>query len=88
VRFEDPTGEFGNNPLYDFTNTLLYPETKFNLDPFFQSTEMNNFNIEEGTSGADGIGKSGVAPPKDLNDITRGSEPDAGAYEAITFPQG
>ena len=87
VRFEDPTGEFGNNPLYDFTNATLYPNTKFNLDPFFQSTELNNFNIEEGTSGADGIGSPGVLPIRDLNDLNRGNPPDAGAYEATIFPQ-
>ncbi|CAM3505677.1 hypothetical protein [Aequorivita lipolytica] len=88
VRFEDPTGEFGNIPLYDFTNSALYPETKFNLDPFFQNTEMNNFNIEEGTSGAEGIGKNGIGPLKDLNGKDRGTPPDAGAYEATIFPKG
>ncbi len=86
VRFEDPTGEFGNNPLYDFTNPALYPNTKFNVDPFFQNTERNNFNIEAGTSGADGIGRTGVEPLIDLNGTTRNSPPDAGAYEAIVFP--
>lgn len=88
VRFEDPTGEFGNNPLYDFNNPILYPSTKFNLDPFFQNTERNNFNIEAGKSGADGIGWPGVGPSHDLNGMPRSSQPDAGAYEAIVFPEG
>ena len=86
VRFEDPTGEFGNIPVYDFTNPALYPDTKFNLNPSFQNTERNNFNIEEGTSGAEGIGKPGVGPILDLNGKTRNSPPDAGAYEATIFP--
>ncbi|MCB0467949.1 MAG: hypothetical protein KDC64_07040, partial [Aequorivita sp.] len=89
VHFEDPTGEFSNDPLYDFTNAALYPETKFNIDPVFQDTELNNFNIESGTSGADGIGKPGVLPTEDLNGTTRGNSqldpPDAGAYESIEF---
>ncbi len=92
VHFEDPTGEFSNDPLYDFTNPALYPATRFNLDPVFQDTELNNFNIESGTSGAEGIGLPGVSPPKDLNGINRGNTqqnpPDAGAYESIEFPQG
>ncbi|MDC8000306.1 hypothetical protein POV26_04620 [Aequorivita todarodis] len=89
LRFEDPTGEFGNDPLYDFANPALYPETKFNLDPIFQDTELNNFNIESGASGAEGLGKPGVLPTKDLNGVTRGNSlqdpPDAGAYESIEF---
>ncbi|WP_026449799.1 hypothetical protein [Aequorivita capsosiphonis] len=90
VRFEDPTGEFADNPLYDFSNEALYPETKFNIDPIFQNTEMNNFNIEAGESGAIGIGKPGVGPSKDLNGIVRPSpptKPDAGAYQATIFPE-
>ena len=85
MHFEDPTGEFANDPLYDFNNPTLYPLTKFNLDPVFQETEMNNFNIESGASGADGIGKSGVLPLKDLNGIDRTNPRDAGAYESIIF---
>ncbi|MCB0469057.1 MAG: hypothetical protein KDC64_12720, partial [Aequorivita sp.] len=78
LRFEDPTGEFDNDPLYDFNNSALYTATKFNLDPVFQNTEMNNFNIETGTSGAENIGKSGVLPLTDLNGTSRSNPPDAG----------
>lgn len=86
VRFEDPTGEFDDNPLYDFSNPALYPATEFNLDPVFQNTEMNNFNIEAGTSGADGIGTP-IEPFIDLNGTPRNNPPDAGAYEATVFPE-
>lgn len=86
--FEDPNGEFSENPLYDFTNTALYPNTVFNSDPVFQDTEKNNFNIESETSAADGIGKPGVAPNRDLNGQTRDTNnPDAGAYESTVFPE-
>ncbi|WP_310993910.1 hypothetical protein [Aequorivita marina] len=87
VRFEDPTGEFADNPLYDFSNPALYPQTQFNLDPVFQNTEKNNFNIEFGESGADGLGKPGVGPSRDLNGTQRSNQPDAGAYEATVFPE-
>lgn len=85
IHFEDPTGEFSNDPLYDFLNPALYPATRFNLDPVFQDTELNNFNIESGASGADGIGKPGVLPLKDLNGVDRSNPRDAGAYESIEF---
>jgi hypothetical protein len=88
LHFEDPNGEFNDEPLYDFENTALYTNSVFNADPMFQDTEMNNFNIESGTSGADGIGKVGVGPTKDLNGQTRDTNnPDAGAYESIVFPE-
>ncbi len=90
LRFEDPTGEFGDDPLYDFGNSTLYTSTVFNADPVFQNTELNNFNIEKNNSAAEEIGKIGVGPSKDLNGRDRPSppstNPDAGAYEAIEFP--
>jgi hypothetical protein len=91
LRFEDPTGEFGNDPLYDFSNTSLYNSaTKFNADPVFQNTEKNNFNIESGTSGAENIGIFLTNPPsilKDLNGFNRSDPSDAGAYETTIFPE-
>lgn len=87
LRFEDPNGEFGDNPLYNFENPILYTDTKFNLDPMFQSTDMNNYNIEAGTSGAENIGKNNISPSIDLNGNSRSTPPDAGAYEATDFPE-
>lgn len=92
VRFEDPNGEFGNNPLYDFSNATLFTNIVQNADPKFQDTKKNNFNIEKGASGAENIGKDGVGPDFDLNGTQRGNSPqdhpDAGAYETIEFPGG
>ena len=91
VRFEDPNGEFGNNPLYDFSNATLFTNIVQNADPKFQDTEKNNFNIETGSSAADGIANPNIQPPVpfDLNGVLRStSAPDAGAYETIAFPGG
>src|SRR5690606_10743239 len=88
VRVEDPTGDFDENPLYDFSKSSLYTSIVQNQDPVFQNTEMNNFNIETGNSGAEGIGNGGVSPSEDLNGKIRDAiNPDAGAYEAIEFPE-
>ncbi len=89
IRFEDPQGEFATNPLYPFANTTNYPATVLNVDPVFQNTEMNNFNIELGTSGAENIGINPTNPPvsNDLNGTLRGNPADAGAYESTIFPE-
>lgn len=88
IRFEDPNNQF-TDPEYDFGNATLYGNVVLNADPVFQNTNLNNFNIETGTSGAEGIGTPGVLLPlKDLNGIDRVSPPDAGAYETTEFPDG
>jgi hypothetical protein len=87
IRFEDENGDFANIPDYNFSNAALYTNTVLNQEPIFQTTNLNNFNIEQGTSGAEGIGLGGVAPSTDLNGTIRdSSNPDAGAYEATVFP--
>ncbi|MBT8262348.1 MAG: hypothetical protein KJO05_05965 [Bacteroidia bacterium] len=86
IRFEDPNGEFTDIPEYQFQNNDLYSNIVRNQDPVFFDVELNDFNIETGTSGADGIGLPGVGPVLDLNGTQRGANPDAGAYESIVFP--
>ena len=87
IRFEDPNGDFSEDPFYDFSNATLYTDSGFNEDPMFFDTGKNDFNIETGTSGADGIGTTDVNPavPADLNGTNRGQNPDAGAYESVVF---
>jgi len=89
IRFEDPNGEFSDNPLYDFENSDLYTNIVFNEDPSFFNTNSNQYQIESEVSGAEGIGDTPTANevPIDLNGTTRNtSQPDAGAYESTVFP--
>jgi len=87
IRFEDPNGDFSDNPLYDFDNSVFYTQIVKNLDPVFQNVNLNNYNIESINSAAEGIGLPGVFPFMDLNGVMRSTTaPDAGAYESITFP--
>jgi len=89
IRFEDPNGDFDDNPNYDFSNQDLYSNIVRNSDPVFLDTDLNNMNIEAETSGANGIGNSATAilVPIDANGTVRNqSAPDAGAYEGILFP--
>jgi hypothetical protein len=87
LRFEDPNGDFTDNPLYDFGNASLFTDIVLNADPLFQDTRLNNFNIELGASAAEGVGKGGIPPLFDLNNTSRNtSAPSAGAYESVVFP--
>jgi len=89
IKFEDPFGDFDDDPNYDFSNDLIYTSIVRNAEPMFFNTNANDFNIETDTSGADGIGDSATASlvPLDANGINRNtSNPDAGAYESVVFP--
>lgn len=88
IRFEDPNGDFEDDPNYLFSDTNLYENILRNVDPVFQNKNLNNFNIEMGTSGAENLGITPTTPPVaiDLNGITRANPSDAGAYESIVFP--
>lgn len=90
IRFEDPNGDFTDDPNYPlFSGTTRYTNSVLSVDPVFQNTNLNNFNIELGTSGAEGIGQGGIGPTNDLNGTVRNATaPDAGAYEATEFPDG
>lgn len=90
LRFDDSSGRFKDNPLYDFANENLYTNVVLNEDPAFQDTSKNNFNIERDVSGAENLGITPTSPPVpiDLNGTPRGNPSDAGAYESIEFPQG
>ncbi len=87
IRFEDPQGDFADNPLYDFNNVSLFSSCVFNEDPAFQNVVRNNFNIESGVSGAEGIGFNPTPVTVDLNNVLRSNPSDAGAYEATNFPE-
>lgn len=92
IRFEDPNGDFEDDPLYDFSNTTFYTSSVLNADPAFLDTAVNNLNIETGVSAADGIANVATANqvPVDLNGTNRGAgattPPDAGAYESVEVP--
>jgi len=88
IRFEDPQGQFANNPLYDFTNTGFYTNTIFNQDPLFFDFSKNMLFISN-ESGANGIGDAATSQqvPFDLLGTPRGIPSDAGAYESVTFPE-
>lgn len=88
LRFEDPTGEFEDNTLYDFTDETYYVNPVLNEDPDFFNTEKNALFIGE-DSGANRIGDPATTQlvPIDLLGTPRENPSDAGAYESVVFPE-
>jgi len=85
IRFQDETGQFSENPLYNFEDASKFSNIILNENPSFKDTEKNNFNIEKDVSGAENIGLPNIQPPLDLNRTNRTNPPDAGAYESTVF---
>lgn len=88
LKFEDPQGQFTDNPLFDFSNTTLYPNSVFNENPEFLEPLKNKLNISN-ESAANGIGDPATTQqvPLDLLGTPRGTPSDAGAYESVIFPE-
>ena len=90
IKFQDPLNAYLDEPLYDFGDTNLYRGLVLNQDPVFENINLNDFDISLEESAAVGRGSSAgaVAVPTDLNGSPRpSSNPDLGAYQAISFPE-
>lgn len=81
LRFNNSNLE--GTPNYDFSNTDLYENNVFNVDPVFEDPFKNLMRIDN-SSGANGIGSTVFSSqvPFDILGIQRGNEPDSGAYES------
>jgi len=83
IYFDDPNGNF-SSAEYDFNNTTLYENVRFNNDPQFLDPSSNKLNIPIG-SPAEGAGTISGNLTKDITNTTRNSPPDLGAYNTIEF---
>ena len=85
IRFEDPFGNFDDEPLYDFAGPS-YQNVIINGEPEFAAPFDNDLRIDD-SSAANGAGNTAGASlvPTDLLGTTRGATPDAGAYESVVI---
>lgn len=81
LRINDVFNDLDGNPNYDFNNPLLYENNILNIDPEFENPARFLMRIDN-SSGANGIANPTTASNTDILNITRGSNPDAGAYES------
>jgi hypothetical protein len=82
LKFDDRFGDFENEPLYDFSNLNLYDSIILNEDPVFQNVDRNQLRIDN-SSPANGLADPASASSIDILGESRGTNPDAGAYESV-----
>lgn len=86
LRFDDPNGNFSNDPLFDFDNTEYYQDNIFNGEADFKNLEQHDFIIGE-ASDAKGKGylPASQQVPLDILGTNRITSPDLGAYQHMIF---
>ncbi|MFK7812462.1 MAG: hypothetical protein AB8B59_08210 [Maribacter sp.] len=84
LKFNDNSGQFESNPLYDFGDLSLYKELLLNEEPNFLNKAQNDFRLEI-PSAADGKANIGTALriPSDILGIDRTSSPSIGAFQIL-----
>ncbi|MDR6300357.1 hypothetical protein [Mesonia maritima] len=86
IRFNDFQNQFTDNPLYNFEDTSVFENIVLNEEPLFLNTEENELFISE-ESPANGLANPSTSTQVDILGKPRGNNPDAGAYESVTFPE-
>lgn len=85
IRFNDFTGLYQDDPLYDFADNNYFENCIINEDPVFLNAAENKLNISE-ESPANGLANPQTATSNDILGNSRGANPDSGAYESEIFP--
>jgi hypothetical protein len=81
IRFNDFSNSFGGIPNYDFSNSSLYEQCVLNAAPLFEDVDAFKLRIDN-TGGANGIANPATSTLQDISGTTRGTSPDAGAFES------
>lgn len=88
IRFDDDFGNFDENPLFDFENSLLYENVIIGGNPDFLAPFENRLQIGEETTGNElGLPFAANQFPLDIIGTNRTNGPDLGAYQSIVFPE-
>lgn len=82
IRFIDRNGDFTSLPNYNFTDPSLYANCIFNNEPAFKDPAKHDLRIDTANSAANALANPATATTVDITNTTRGSQPDAGAYES------
>ena len=86
IKFNDVSNTLSEIPEVDFDNTSRYQNILLNGVSHFRNTSLNDFIIGQ-DSEAINLGNTSGANrvPKDILEVTRIPNPDAGAYQHIEF---
>jgi hypothetical protein len=85
IKFQDNSGEFIDNPLYDFDNMEFFDAIFLNAETSFQNISENNFSLISNSEAIDnGNIEAAQFTPLDILGTNRTNLPDIGAYEYIS----
>lgn len=84
IKFKDTSGQFSGNPLYDFSDKMLYNEVYLNQATDFKDVRRDIFWIGEASSAVDKANlEYALDVPIDILGTYRTDNPDIGAHEFI-----
>ncbi|MFD2586797.1 choice-of-anchor Q domain-containing protein [Croceitalea marina] len=85
LKFSDTTGEFNNDPLYNFDNILFFNSTLLNQELSFVNSSENHFLLNQNSAARDnGNIELAQLNPTDILGVNRINLPDIGAYEFVS----
>jgi len=86
LKFNDPGGNYKDNPLFDFEDDNHYQSNIVNGKSDFKNIDLNQLIIG---AESDAVGKAdkntSLQTPLDILGVNRAIEPDIGAYQHIIF---
>ncbi len=88
LKFDDASGKFSDNPLFNFDDITHYQNNIFNAEANFKDVQNNQYIIGE-NSDANGQANTNAAlqVPFDILDVNRTINPDMGAYQHVIFEE-
>ena len=84
LKFNDINNYFENDPIYEFSNDLIYENIFKNLSPGFINAQENDLRINQNSEIIGlGLQEYAIQTPLDILNNNRTINPDLGAYQHI-----
>ncbi len=88
LKFNDPSGKYAGNPIFDFDDENHYQNNIFNGDPDFKDIDNNDYIIGEKSNAVNKADlNTALQFPVDILGVNRTADPDIGAYQHIIFEE-
>ena len=86
IKFDDISGNYSDDPLYDFNDSNHYQDIILNGEADYKNAENNELIIGQNSDAIDQADRNGaLRVPFDILNVSRISNPDIGAYQHIIF---
>lgn len=88
IKFDDISGNYADDPLYDFNDSNHYQDIILNGDADYQSIDNNELLIGQDSDAIDQADRNAsLRVPFDILNVSRISNPDIGAYQHVIFEE-